>query len=200
MKQIKDLFVNIGVSCVLLFAAVTCFGQGTIEPSYEVSVQLVMGSNATGNDALPTSLGGISQQLKRNFAYKNYRLGTTILSRMSNHSDFEYKSYANLTGSENDSRMRNFLEMSIRGLKKGETDPAGFNIQSMRLGARVPVVMGTNKDPDGKDVPVVNYENIGLTINRVAIPTNNPTIIGTLDMPTTNEMIFVVMTVRAAAQ
>lgn len=48
MKQIKDLFVNIGVSCVLLFAAVTCFGQGTIEPSYEVSVQLVMGSNATG--------------------------------------------------------------------------------------------------------------------------------------------------------
>ena len=44
---------------------------------------------------------------------------------------------------------------------------AGFQAQSFRFGARVPVVTGSIKDETGKSVSTVNYEGIGLTLNKV---------------------------------
>lgn len=69
-------------------------------------------------------------------------------------------------------------------------------MNSLRFGARVPVVVGYRKDQTGKDEPAVNYEQIGLTMSRLGISENVPTLIGTLDVPNGTDMIFVVMTAK----
>lgn len=194
MKQIKDLVVSICVSGVLLFAAVTGFGQVAAEPSYEVSMHILMGSNEAGSKGdIPSSLSGISQQLKSRVGYSNIRLAGTIIGRMANQGSFEYKSTSDLFGQ--DPTFRSFLELTVRDLRPGNV-AGSVKFDSIRFGARVPLITGYRKDETGKDTVVVNYEQIGLTLNRPGIYENLPALIGTLGAPNGKDMIFVVMTVK----
>jgi len=43
---------------------------------------------------------------------------------------------------------------------------------------------------------VLNYEAVGLNMNRVSLPENKPTLIGTLSLPKTTGTMFLVLTVR----
>ncbi len=202
MNQIKSLFVRIGVSGMLLFIPVLGFGQVVVEPSYEISLQFLTGSNEAGaKGSLPPSFSNVAQRLKSNFGYANYRLSETILARISNSGEFQYKAGTNL-GSEVVSYSQSFLELTINGLKSGQTAKGGqgFQVQALRIGARVPIQTGVRRDEDGKDRAVVNYEQIGVTFNRFGLPENVPTLIGTLEMPGAKDTIFLMMTIKSVDQ
>ena len=77
---------------------------------------------------------------------------------------------------------------------KGQT---GFQARIFRFGAKVPVVVGGH-EVNGKTTPVINYESIGLTLDKIGIAENVPTVIGTLNLPGTTGTIFLIMTVRSA--
>lgn len=198
MKQIKSLFMGICVSGVLLFVPVLVFGQGSIEPSYEVSLQLLMGSNDAGQKtSLPGNLTSMSQQIGTRYSFSSYRLAGTFLSRISNNGDYYYKSLSNLFGPATDYRSQSFLEWNVKTLKNGTTAKGqGYNLQAFNFGARVPVTTGYVKDQAGKDQPVINYESIGLNLNRIGVPENSPTLIGTINLPGAGDTIFLVMTVK----
>jgi hypothetical protein len=51
---------------------------------------------------------------------------------------------------------------------------------------------------NGKASDVVNYESVGLVVNRLAIPENRPTMIGTISLPKTSGTVFLVLTVKPA--
>jgi hypothetical protein len=194
MKQLKSLFVGICVSIVLLVGAGTGFGQGAVEPSYEVSMHILMGSDDSGTKSdIPSSLNSVTQQLKSKVGYSNFRLAGTIIGRMANQGNFEYKSYSDLFGQ--DPKFRSFIELTLRDLRPGVVDGA-LKFDTLRFGARIPIVTGYRKDEAGKDQPIVNYEQIGLTSGRLGVYENTPTLIGTLDVPSGTEMIFLVMTVK----
>ncbi|HQZ95127.1 MAG TPA: hypothetical protein PLP21_02355 [Pyrinomonadaceae bacterium] len=198
MNKIKLLIVSIGVSGVLFLLPVLGFGQAALEPSYEVSLQLLMGSNDGGQKGnLPSTLSGISQRLKSSYSYSNYRLAETLLGRISNRGKFEYKSGANF-GRDLASQPPNFIEMTLNELKTGQTAKGSqaFQIETFRFGARVPVITSVIKDESGKERSAVNYEQIGLTLNKVGLSENVPTLIGTLNMPGVNDTIFLVMTIK----
>jgi hypothetical protein len=198
MNQIRSLMIGIFVSGLLFIVPVVCFGQAATEPNYEVSVHLIMGSNdATAKPNLPASLSSISQQLKSRVAYTNFRLAGTIIGRMSNTGSYEYKSYSDLFGQ--DPKFRSFLDLTIAGLRNSavERGAGSFQAQSLRFGARVPVIVSYGKDQSGKDQPVVNYEQIGLTVAKLGLLENVPTLVGTLDVPNGTDMIFLVITVKA---
>ncbi len=196
-KQIISLVLS---SLVLLAFGSLAFAQTDtqqlLEPSYEVALQVVIGSNeaAIKND-LPASLAGISKHLKGNFSFSHYRLANTFLGHVSNTGNIEYKSVLNILGQDTDAESQTFLDWSLGNFRVLQN---GFQARSFRFGARVPIRTGSVKDGSGVVTPVVNYESVGLTIHMIGLPENTPTLLGTISLPKTTGTIFLVATVKAA--
>ena len=204
MNQRRIFLSTLFVFSLIAGASLTAFGQAEartpIEPSYQVSLQLVIGSSdATARGELPANLSTISKELRSTFAFSNYRLAGVFLGRISNTGNFEYKSTTNILGQETSRTNQSFLEWSLNNFRTGTLakGPQGFQVQGFRFGAQVPVMTGTFKDAAGKESSSINYENIGLSLNRVGLPENTPTLIGTLNLPGADGTIFLVMTVKA---
>ncbi|MGI8882979.1 MAG: hypothetical protein ACR2IA_01885 [Pyrinomonadaceae bacterium] len=161
------------------------------EPSYEVVLQVVVGSNdAAQKNNLPANLNAVTKNLRNNFAFSNYNLSDTYIGRVANTGSIEYKTLSGNFGQPQNSQTPVFLDWTLGSLKsaangKGQNT---IQIQPFRFGARVPVVTGNG---------VINYESIGLTLLRVNLPENAPTLIGTLPTPKTGETIFLVLTVKS---
>jgi hypothetical protein len=167
-----------------------------LEPSYEIALHVVIGSNEpTGRATLPASLSGISKHLKGNFSFSNYRLANTFLGRISNTGNIEYKSVSNILGQETDAESQTFLDWSMTNFR---VVPNGFQARSFRFGARVPVKVGNAKDSAGVVNPLINYESVGLSMNMIGFPANTPTLVGTISLPKTTGTIFLVATIRTA--
>lgn len=172
-----------------------------VEPSYDVALHLLIGSNdAAVRSELPTSLANISKQLNANFSFTNYRLASTFLGRISNTGNFEYKSVGDLVGKNIDGSPQTFLEWGVANFRNMPTAKGqpGFQAQAFRFGARIPVQTTILQGEGGKGAPVYNYEAIGLSLGKVGLAENTPTLIGTLNLPGANGVIFLVMTVRSA--
>lgn len=205
MNQHK-LSIAILAVCISLSAAFAAYGQPDpskmqLEPSYDVELHLVIGSNDAGTRTeLPAELANVSRHLKGTMPFTSYRVASTFLGRLSNSGNFEYKSLSNIFGQETELRSQSFLEWSLISLRNLPTAKGGqgFQAQAFRFGARVPVNTGASvKDENGKSVAVVNYESIGLNLGKVGLVENTPTLIGTLNLPGANGTIFLVMTVKA---
>ena len=197
--------LKIAVLFVLCFAApIVALAQAETraaqsEPSYEVVLQVLVGSNEAGQKAAaPASLSAVTKKINNNFAFSNYRLSNTYISRVGNTGSTEYKSYSTDFGQMQEQAAPVFLDWSFVGLKNapGAGKQSAVHIQSFRFGARVPVRTGSFKDEAGKTSPVINYETIGLTLQRISVPENVPTLIGTLPTTKIGETIFLVLTVK----
>lgn len=192
------------ITLMLIFSA-SIFAQGSpqpqVEPSYNISLQLIIGSNdAQTRGEMPAELNNVSRQLKSSFAFASYRLASTFLGRISNTGNFEYKSTSNIFGQESGGAPQSFIEWSAIHFRAmpNAAGQTGFQTQSFRFGARVPVMFAERKDESGKVMPSFNYEQIGLNLSKVGLSQNTPTLIGTLNLPGTSGTIFLVMTVRSA--
>jgi hypothetical protein len=194
--------------CLFLFTASFAQTPGVKaqgDPSYDIFLQVVVGSNEPGERAeLPANLSNISRQLKSNFAFSNYRLATTFIGRVGNEGNFEYKSVSNIFGEETDGEFQTFFEYSLSNFRQMPEPKSGadFQIGGFRFGAKIPVRMGSaGKDENGKALaPPVAYEPIGITATRLAVPENTPTLMGTLILPKTRGTVFLVLTVKPSGQ
>lgn len=207
MKQPNFLRTSTVAFCLVLVSSIISFGQSDppkpplqVEPSYDVSLHLLIGSNEGSKSDLPASLANVSKQLKANFSFTNYRLASTFLGRISNNGNFEYKSAGNLFGKEAEGTPQTFLEWTVANFRSMPTAKGqpGFQAQAFRFGARVPVQTTILQGEGGKGSPVYNYESIGLSIGKIGLGENTPTLVGTLNLPGANGTIFLVMTIRSA--
>ena len=173
------------------------------EPSYEVVLQVVAGSNdAAQKNNLPQNLAAVAKNLRNNFSFANYRLSNTYIGRVANTGNLEYKTVASGFGQSPNAETPSFLEWSLGNLRN-LPDPNGrrsIQLQPFRFGARMPIVTGSYKDDGGKMNSVINYESIGISLQRVSLPENAPTLVGTLSTPKADETIFLVLTVRPVEQ
>ena len=171
-----------------------------IQPSCEVSLHLIVGSNeAAKKGDIPENLNAIIKKLRSTFPFTNYRLANTLLGRISNDGSFEYKSVGDAFGQGSAGASQTFLEWSMNNFRTGPTAKGtpGFQAQGFRFGARVPVTVGTREE-NGKMIPSISYESIGLVLGKIGFAQTFPTLIGTIDMPGADGTIFLVMTVRSA--
>ena len=204
MNPPKTFRLTVCLLSVLLFGGLPIFAQSSspkVEASYEVVLQLIVGSNENGEGtALPANLRGMSGQLKNNFGFSNYRLDNTFVGRIAANGTFEYKSVSNSFGSGVDGETPTFLEWTLGHLisSTDEKGRAAIMAQPFRFGAKVPVKVSTLVDGGTKTVSNTSYESIGLTVNQVSLAQNTPTLIGTLSLPRTTGTIFLVLTVRPA--
>lgn len=170
-----------------------------IEPSFEVALQVIVGSNeAASGSALPANLSAVVRQIKSNFAFTDYRIENTLVGRLGNTGNLEYKSISNILGPGIDAETPSFLEWTLGGLKNAANDKGKtiYQAQPFRFGARVPIRTSSYREEGGKTLSNVNYEAIGLSMNRVSLSENTPTLIGTLSLPKTTGTLFLVLTIR----
>jgi len=188
--------------CFVTAMSVGALGQAdsrNVEPSYDVILQLVHGSNdSTAKTEIPANLSAISKQIRGNFAYSNYRLAGTYLGRINNMGSFESKSMTVPIGSGATLSRPMFLDWTLADLKSGPLPSGreGYQARAFRFGARVPVVAMSGEGPGASTV--VNYESIGVTVSRIGLVENSPTLVGTVNLPGMDGVVFLVMTVRSA--
>lgn len=173
--------------------------QNQVEPSYEVLLHVIVGSNQTGaKSSLPPALSNVAKKLKGEYTFADYKLAATFLERIAVNGSVEHKAILNQLN-QSQEKESYFTDWVLGGLKTA-TGTGGEKLvqfQSFRFGARVPIVVQTVRDEKGDaSRNIVNYEPIGVSVNRFNVPENEPTIIGSLATPKTDEFIFLVLTVK----
>ncbi|HEY0657049.1 MAG TPA: hypothetical protein VGD05_01170 [Pyrinomonadaceae bacterium] len=195
MTKPNFIFKATSVLVLCLLSSAISFAQTDtrtvqVEPSYEVVLQVVVGSNVTAQKTnLPANLAVVTKNLRNNFTFSNYSLSDTYIGRVANTGSIEYKTLSNNFGQAQNSQTPSFLDWTLGSLRSAPNGKGqnAIQIQPFRFGARVPVITGGG---------VVNYESIGLNMHRISLPENAPTLIGTLPTLKTGETIFLVLTVR----
>lgn len=165
------------------------------ESSFEVTLSVVAGSNdATQKGELPAALSPIVKQLRSTFGFTNLRLADTYVGRIGNNGTISYKSIANIDGSTQ-SNTPSFLDWQITGLRNSANSANNVFINSFRFGARVPIVVG----PSATNA-AIQYEPIGLTVDRMTAAVNSPILIGTVALPKADGgRVFLVLNVTPIA-
>ena len=186
---------NAALAATIFFAfTLTAAAQqpSTVDTNYDVTLQLVIGSNEAGSkNDMPADLTQVSKQIRSSFDFSGYRVASTFFGRIATNGNFDYNSVASIEGKDLSSSVPTFLDWSLRDLHAAPGS-RGLQAGSFRFGARVPVVVGDlSKGQQG-----VNYESLGVSLNRVGLNENTPTLIGTLHLPGTTGTIFLVMTIR----
>lgn len=173
-----------------------------LEPSYDVALQVLVGSNEGTGSEIPHTLAPVAKRIRESFGLTNYRLATSFVGRIANHGSFEYKSTSNISGQESREAQQTFLDWSLRDLRTmtAADGQIGFQAEGFRFGARVPVAINSSPDAAGKPAIAYSYEPIGIGLTRVGVKNGSPTLIGTLNLPGTSGTVFLIMTVKAADQ
>ena len=193
--MIRTTYVKVAVSTLVVVLGL-CFSIAAQQPpapdtNYDIMLQLVIGSNEpTAKTDLPANLAPVTSQMRSNFGFANYRLASTFVGRIANNGAFQYDSVANIEGKDLSSSVPTFLDWSLADLAM-VPGTRNLRAQSFKFGARVPVAVG-----DAARGQAVNYEHIGVSLVRMGLNQNVPTLIGTLHLPGTSGTIFLVMTIR----
>ncbi len=197
---------------VAAFLLVCCFGFLNIfaqtptnklqaQPSYEVVLQTLIASNAdSGKADVPQTLAAAVRKLKTNYPYSNYRLSSTFLQRVADTGNVELKSVSSEMNINQEKNFPVFSDWTLTDLRflPDANGQKSFQFQAFRFGQKIPIVTGWVKDDSGKGNPIVNYENVGLTIQRFSLAENVPTVIGSLSTTKPDELMFLVLTVKSA--
>ena len=192
--------ISILLLSILFVSAAFAQNDQRIEPSYDVVLQIVIGGDdKAAGQSMPSGLSNVTKQLRSNYPFSEYRLTNTYVGRIANGGTFEFKSVSTIFGRGVQTETPSFLDWSLAGLRAGQGS-SGKNdlmLQAFRFGARVPVKVGSREE-GGKQLPIFNYEPIGLTSSRVTISENTPTLLGSLSLPGVDSAMFVVVTFRPA--
>jgi len=168
------------------------------EAVYEIVLQTLVASNNTSvkTDVSP-SLSNVLKKLKTTYPFTNYRLTSTYLQRVANTGNIEFKSVTNEANQNQENYAPIFSEWSLVGLRNlpNARGQNSIQFQIFRFGQRVPIRTASYKDESGKLSSVVNYEQIGLTLNKFGLSENVPTVIGSL-ASANGEVMFLVLTVK----
>ncbi|MDQ3322101.1 MAG: hypothetical protein M3525_06690 [Acidobacteriota bacterium] len=193
MTKPKFIFSVAAFFLVCLFSLTGALAQTNpplrqAEPSYEVVLQVLTASNtAADKTAVPQTLSGVVKKLKTNYSFSNYRLNSTYLQRVANTGGIEFRSVSNETNQDVSTPI--FSDWRLDGLQSlpNQRGQNSIQFQSFRFGQRIPIRNTSN---------IVNYEQIGLTIQKFGLSENTPTVIGTLPTSKPDELMFLVLTVK----
>ncbi|HMQ02664.1 MAG TPA: hypothetical protein PKD26_01940 [Pyrinomonadaceae bacterium] len=192
---------------ILLIAGLVFAGPATgqaeqnkpLDPNLEATLHVLLGSGRgeTG-DPLPSSLNSVARQLRSEFGVENVRLLNTYHGRIGNGGSLDYKGVSSAFVQEAMPGSPSVLEWRLVDLRNVANNPGGsvYLAQLVSFGARVPVRIG-NRDESGKTSGAINYESVGLNLQKVSVSNATPTMIGTLNQPNSSATLYLVLTVKS---
>lgn len=172
------------------------------EPDLEATLHIIVGSDGSQpGGGLPQSLTSISRQLAATFPFTSYRVAGTHMSRFAINGHVEARGTTDMGAGSTETESPNFLEWLLLGARRAEDlGRQGYFVDSFRFGIRIPIRSMITDGDSGRTRTVTAYEQLALNLNRIRIPENKPTLVGTLSMPASKGTIFIVLTVKRVAE
>ncbi len=189
MNKTKILF---SITLICLLGLTNIFAQTQnqppqAEPSYDVVLHILTASNNPADkSSVPQSLSNVIKKLKTVYSYSNYSLNSTYLERTSGNIEIQ-----DIFGAPNqkDENPAIFSNWSLYFSNNQGKD--SIQVQSFKFGQRVPLKTSS---------PVPVYEQIGITLQRFSVPENIPTVIASLSNSKSDDLIFLILTVKSTEQ
>ena len=198
MTKLKIISTTAAFFVVFLLSLTNTFAQTQPKPqaetSYDVILHILTASNNAGDkSSVPATLSNVVKKLKTIYSFANYRLDSTFLQRVALNGVIEFKGLSNTPSQNQENSPQTFLDWTLGGLQSlpNANEQNSIQFQSFRFGQRVPI-----RTSGGG----INYEQIGLTIQRFSMSENVPTIIGSLSTSNSNELTLIVLTVKPAQE
>lgn len=206
MNKPKNIFSIAAFFLVCLLCSANSFAQTEnqpkqAEPNYEIVLHVLTASNnATDKSIVPPTLSGVVKKLKNTYSFSNYSLTSTYFGRIANTGAFDFKGVSSAGYTNQDNYAPIFSEWTINGLRNAP-NAQGQNIvqfSNFRFGQRIPLRYSSPKNERGQTDSPLSYESIGLTMQKFSLPENVPTIVGSLSSVKSDELLFVILTVKPA--
>jgi len=159
------------------------------EPSFDVILQTVLASNDAGRADIASSLLGVVKKLKTDFPFTNYHSTSTFILRINNKGSAGTRSVYYAT----EKNLAVFPDWKIDDLITS-IDEKGQEIIQVRkftFYQRIPIASSN------ADNAAMTYEQLGLTA-EFSLAKNVPTVVGSLATTKPNELMFLILTVKAA--
>ncbi len=204
MSQCKFIFSVTKVLFISLFCISVSFAQpedsqvAKAEPNFDVIMQTIIASNNSSDKSeLPQTLSGVVKKLKSIYPLSNYNLTSTYLQRVANTGNLELKSVSSQTYQDISSPV--FSEWTL-GQFLTLPNTQGTNsiqLRGFRFNQKVPIKNFAGNDAEGKPTFSTVYESIGMTMQKISLSENVPTVIGSLTTSRPNEIMFLILTVKS---
>jgi len=167
----------------------------------EVQLHLIISTKSATNgdeEKLPPSLDAVVKQLRSTFAFKNYRLVTTLLNRVSSGGKLSLRWVGSplLAPSAATAVTPGFNEFNVQEIKLAQ-DEQGRDVVKMenfKFGARIPIQV-TSVASNGSSTPIVQYEQTGITTD-ITVREGEPTIVGTLNVGPSGDALIIVVSAK----
>ena len=192
MNRVKITLPCAAFFVVCLLNLTNAFAQNplvkAVEPSYEIQLQTVVASNNSAEkSSVPPTLAGIVKKLKSDFPFSEYRLTSTLMQRVSDNGYVEFKGVSYETAQNKNAPV--FIDWTIKKLHYSPDENARdlIQIDDFRFGQRIPLTNSSGS---------VNYESIGVA-TKFSLPKNAPTVVGTLATGKSDELMFLILTVKS---
>lgn len=187
---------KLGTIALLLLFTATCIAQSENKQSYDVELRVFLGSDRAGpSNSLPTDLEPFTRKLTAQFGQKHLSPAGLFHARVLDGGTVENRSMTSfsLASFESTPIITNWRFSNITEV----IDASNRTITgAFRFNANVPI--RTAVTPDGKSQFVVNYEQISLSINQIAINGQGPTFVGSLNLPGSGDVVFLFLSVSVA--
>ena len=190
MNQPKQSFAFAAffIFCLSLTTALAQTPPVTLsEPSFDIVLQTVVGSNDSGKTDVAPSLSGVIKKLKADFPFTNYRSVSTFILKIKNKGSAGTRSVYFVT----EKNLAVFPDWTIDDLTNSfdEKGQEAIQIRKFAFYQRIPIT--------SSNTAAVNYEQLGLTTG-FSLAKNIPTVVGSLATSKPDEMMFLILTVRSA--
>lgn len=177
-----------------------------VEANHEVQLQLLVTADAASSAPKPPpSLDGVVRQLKSSLPPADYRVAVTLINRVRDGGALELKTVGGRPSGSAQAQgtsAPSFLQLTLSNVRL--IDPASaepsINVQSFRLGMKIPIVTTSVKTEGGEGgQPIVMYEDAGLT-TQLSLREGEPTLVGMLNTSRPDQHFIIVLTIRRAGK
>jgi hypothetical protein len=201
----KQMFLSALLLALCLASGLTAQAQNTDPDDVNLETQLyiIVGTNQEVDEPrLPATLDNVVKQLRASLPFKNYRLAATLINRVKNEGRLELSFIGGPLATQSiaaTSTAPSFSQFKVRQVKlsrNSENQPIvqmlGFN-----FGARIPIQSPGPIAANGTVIPVLNYENTGVSTD-ISMREADPVIVGTLNVGPSNDAIILVVSAKRA--
>ena len=168
----------------------------------EVQLHLLVATKSLSGEEekLPSSLDAVVKQLRSTFPFKSYRLAATLLNRVKDGGKLSVRwaggSLLPTSAATNATPGFNEFNLGRLRLVQDESGREGIEMLNFYFGARIPIQLPAIAS-NGNTAPIIQYENTGITTD-ITVREGEPTVVGTLNVPSGDALIIVVAAKRPA--
>ena len=180
------------ITMLAFSGAESVYGQssnnGTTQRSYKVYLHFVSGGESSpGSVRLPKSIRSAFDDLRDELVFNDYRLVSTHFQRFSTGGQIQSQAILKKLGGFGLENWPIIMNWSLGAIENTNEAPGRVGFRRFTFGARIPFVTGEK----------ISYEAIQYSLGRIDIKEGTPTVIGSLSIPQSNEMLFFVVSAKS---